>query len=609
MIRKNRIVLLLALLAMTLAPNLQAAPVDALRASRAARSFFQGAPAGRGREVRISEVAYAPAMATKAVAPALYIYNRVGGGFVIVAGDDACKPILAYSYSERFFDPSDMPEAAREWLEDLVEQVEIVRSEGRKASASASAAWAAVEAPTKATGSLYASEHQLETPRWGQGEPFNNLAPMVDGKRAVAGCVPLAMSMVCRFFKYPEKGVGTLPEYSFESAEKATVNIEGFELGHAYDWDHMKLEYKEYTEEEAAAVARLVYDCGVMVQAKYGSGETSANAGTMISKAVEYLGFDAGVSFVNRGFYSDEVWASMLKEELQQRPVLYSARREGDYGHCFILDGFDKAGNFSINWGWKGTGNGYYALSSFAYKEDRAYLYKHVGSFGLKPDEGGKSDSYLFMTTGTASSSGNTYNGLTPLTDPVPICQPFKMKVGALTNGGNVPYSAYFIVAVTDKDGNIKDYASGSQFYDTTKPRAWRGYPGVDCIVSIYPREGDKLMLFYCSEDEITLPQVPWRLVRWDKTEDVTGEIPLHDTYRLEDVTSLSYNKVSGLVTVETKDSVTWSLTGGTVPEGAVTYVGTTLSIDSSVMKKGDYKLTLKRDKESLELEISMGQK
>lgn len=607
--RRNRIVFFLALLAMTLAPNVQAAPVDALRASRAARSFFQNDPAGKGRQVRIAEVAYAPAMATKAGAPALYIYNRVGGGFVILAGDDACRPVLGYSFSEKFFDPSDMPQGARDWLEDLIEQVELVRAGGDRASAAAKASWAAVEAPTKASGKLYATAHKFETPRWGQNAPFNGLAPTVEGKQAVAGCVPLAMSMICRFFKYPAKGVGTLPEYSYTADDKSTVTIPGFELGHAYDWDHIKMDYSEYTEEEAAAVARLVYDCGVIVQAKYGGSETSANTGNMISKAIEHLGFDAGARFLNRGFYSDEVWASMLMEELQHRPVLYSARREGNYGHTFLLDGFNGEGDFSINWGWKGTGNGYYALSSFAYSEQRAYIYKHAGCFGIKPDEGGIGECYLFLTTGTSSSSGNSYNGLTPLTEPVPICQPFKMKIGALTNGGNMPYSAYFIVAVTDKDGNIKDFACGSQLYNTTNPRSWRGYPGVDCIVSIYPREGDKLKLFYCSEDEMTMANVPWKPVLWDATEDVTGEIPLHDTYKLAEVTSLAYNKVSGIVTIETKDSVTWKLEGGTVPDGTVTYTGTTLSIDSSQLKKGDYRLTLVRDKDKLELEITMGQK
>ncbi|MBR1538714.1 MAG: C10 family peptidase [Bacteroidales bacterium] len=597
--------LLLSLLA---AFPLQAAPVGKERAMELARTFFQYDRTQSPRRMEVREVTLTP-QTKSAAEPAFYVFERQGGGFVIVSADDRCKPVLGYSFTNPFADPSSMPEGLRFWLEDYQEQVEQIRAENLPASPAALLAWASAETRTKAGSDGFEPAWKLETPAWGQGEPFNNLAPVVDGKRGLAGCVPLAMSMICRYYSYPVQGTGTLPGYNYTSDEGTTQSVEGFDLGHPYEWDKIRMDYSgDYTPEEAAAVARLVYDCGVMVQAKF-DVSTSSNTGNMIRQAIEHLGFDAGAVFENRGFYSDEVWTVKLKEELQTNPVLYSARREGDYGHTFLLDGYDERDYFSINWGWKGSSNGYFALSAFIASPNRAYVFKHAACFGLRPDAGGTGTSYLYLTSGTATS-GTTYTGLEPLVDKIVPGESFTMKVGGLANGGNTPFSGYFILALVDAGDNIKDFVCGSQYYDVTNPRSWRGYTSISCLLSIYPREGDRIKLFYCSEDEIADKPVPWKPVRWDRTEETVGEIVVTDDQTLADVTSLSYNRTINLLTIKTKDGVDWKLGGGsTVPSDAVRYAGLTLTIDESLLPKGTYTLTLVRDKDKVELRLKMGKK
>lgn len=599
-----------AFIALSVAFPVFAENVDAVRAEQTARAFFQFDRRQGPRKASLHPVTCSLSVPTKASGePAFYIFDRQGGGFVIVAGDDRCKPILGYSFTWNFFDGDRMPEGLKALLEDYTEQVERVRTEGHTASVSARMAWAAVEAKTKGGSGGYASARKLETPIWGQNAPFNSLAPEIDGKKAVAGCVPLAMSMICRFFTYPERGTGSLPGYTYTTDSGASQTIAGYDLGHDYQWDKIKMAYSEYTEEEAAAVAQLVYDCGVMVQAKFDSS-TSSNTGNMVRQAIEHLGFDAGAVYENRGFYSDDVWTEKLKDELMDNPVLYSARREGDFGHAFLLDGFDESDHFSINWGWKGQGNGYYALSSFASSPDRAYLYKHAACFGLKPDAGGTGTNYLYLLSGTASS-GTEYNGLTPLVDKIVPLQSFNMKVGGIANGGNTPFSAYFILALVDADGRIKDFVCGSQFFDTTNPRSWRGYPSISCILPVYPLPGDRIKLYYCSEDEMTGETIPWKPVVWDRTEGTVGEIPVSDDQTLAEVTSLYYGKLLGLLTIRTKDNVEWELvgSGGTSFADAVSYQGTQMTIDTSLLPKGTYTLTLRRSGDKVELKLKMGTK
>ena len=110
---KNSI--LLAVLLLTALP-LTAEPVDAVRALDAARAFFQHDRNFSRRMAPVTQVSLSSAPLTKAgeAEPAYRIFNRAGGGFVIIAGDDACRPVLAYSYDRNFGTEQDMPENLRE---------------------------------------------------------------------------------------------------------------------------------------------------------------------------------------------------------------------------------------------------------------------------------------------------------------------------------------------------------------------------------------------------------------------------------------------------------------------------------------------------------------
>ena len=96
-----------------------------------------------------------------------------------------------------------------------------------------------------------------------------------------------------------------------------------------------------------------------------------------------------------------------------------------------------------------------------------------------------------------------------------------------------------------------------------------------------------------------------------DRTDEVVAEIPVFDTQTLSDVTSLLYSKTSGLMTISTKDGVDWTLSGAdaSVVQAAVKYVGTELYIDTSLLPKGSYTLSLVRGKDKLELRLKMGWK
>ena len=594
-----RYVLSILLLLPLVAPAF-AGPVDAFRAGEVARSFFQNDPSVVRRMAPLHRVELFDAPLTKAgeTEPAFHIYNREGGGFVIVAGDDACKPVLAYSFENNFRTGDAMPEGIRAWLGEFEDQVALLRAEGARPAADA---WVSVMARTKA-GDGYKPALKWETPIWNQTMPFNGLTPVRDGKHCVIGCVPLAMGMIMRFFGYPAKGEGTLAPYTYD-VDGVAYSIEGFELGHPYEWDKIKFNYNEgYTDEEADAVARLVYDCGVAVQAKFAES-TSASTSGMAGCAAEYFGFDPGAYFYRRDLTDDAAWLEMLKDELQSHPILYSASRDGG-SHAFLVDGYDEQGRVSVNWGWGGSSNGYYALSAFTPSTNRQYIYKHGAVFGLVPKQGsgGSTREYLFFQSGTASS-GTVYNGLTP-SGTIKPGQSFTMQAGFLYNGGIFPFDGQYFIALTDRDGAVVERISSIKDIDPIKTGSGRGYSNIDCLMRSYPMEGERIRLLYRSSK---WPEDVWKFPEY--MSDVTAEILVTDDTGLAEMTSLSYNKTSGEVTVETKDRVEWTLknaSGADVKEGIV-YDVTTLVIPADKLSQGTYYLTLQRGTDRFTITLKMG--
>lgn len=594
----KRFFLLLSILFLTFF-QASADPVDAVRASSVARSVFRNDPDVALRFAPLQRVERAAVPLTKAgeEQPAFYIFNRLGGGFVIVAGDDACKPVLAYSFDHPFGTDDTMPEGLCDWLSDFEEQVSLLRSADSRPD-DAARLWEMVGMQTKA-GSGFKPAVKWNTPVWSQQEPFNGLTPIQGDKHSVTGCVPLAMGMLMRFFSYPPKGEGTLASYSYD-IDNIVYSIEGFELGYPYAWDQIKFDYTQgYTEEEGAAVARLVYDCGVAVQAKFAES-TSASTPAMAGCAAQYFGFDPAAYYYKRDFIDDAAWLDMLKGELQDHPVLYSARRDGG-GHAFLVDGYDEEGLVSVNWGWGGSSNGYYALSAFTPTSSRQYLFRHGAVFGLVPkqESSGPQREYLYFQAGT-SSSGNDYNGLTP-SEEIRPGKAFTMRVGFLYNGGIFPFEGSYYIALTDADGNVREAISEVKEIEPIKPGSGRGYTNVDCLLLSYPLNGERIRLVYRSSN--------WPEGEWDSplySPDITAEIFVTDHLTLAEATSVSYDHTKAQMTVVTKDRVEWSLSSasGTAVTTGVSYSGLTLTIDTSSLK-GSYKLLLKRDGDSCSFAVT----
>ena len=284
--------------------------------------------------------------------PALYLFERDGGGFVVVAADDVSQPVIGYS-TKGSLSKGELPCNVRYMLDWHASMINYARNHGSKATSAIKAQW-------QSTKGNEGEEVRLETAQWDQsGLPWNAMIPKLGGKECHAGCVATAQAIILRYHQWPEKGTGTLPSYYWYSARK---QMEGHALGHVYDWSQMPLVYKkgEYTEEQGRQVAQLLYDLAIANEMDFhpsGSGAATESVFCL----TKYFGIDKQMRMVDWDYYSRDTWEQMIRAEIDANRPIYYIGVSGDEGHAFVLDGY-KGPYFSLNYGWSGYFNGFFLL-------------------------------------------------------------------------------------------------------------------------------------------------------------------------------------------------------------------------------------------------------
>lgn len=345
-----------------------------------------------------------------------YVYeNPDGEGWVMVAADDAARPVLAYSLTGAYRSDN-QPDNIKSWLAGYNRAIAIAEQEGRTATEETAALWQALRDGRRPAPAGTEAVNPLVKTHWDQDEPYNDLCPYNEEykERAVTGCVATAMAQIMAYWQYPSKGTGyhsyTHPEYGRLSANFASTG---------YDWDNMlKSYYYGGTSTQKEAVATLMYHCGVSTEMQYGVSD-EGGSGTYVLKeycntgtdnaeyALEtYFGYTVEKSGIRGRTVSRKEWTALLKNDLDNaRPVLYAGNGDGG-GHCFVCDGYDSEGYFHFNWGWGGYADGYFLLDALEPEEggegggDYTYNDNQKALFGLRPaavlQEDGQDDIRLY---------------------------------------------------------------------------------------------------------------------------------------------------------------------------------------------------------------------
>ena len=379
----KKLSLLLGLMAAVVILN--AGPVDQQKAQQlGARFLSTTAVAQRGIDIQLNLVS---ATFSRGGID-YYAFNvRGGNGFVIVAGDDRVKPILAYSTTGSF-DPQDVAEGFAYMLNGYREEIQYVREHNLSATPDIIAEWRSVAT----TGNLRQGRNAravvgpLCQTIWNQNFPYNSQCPEDEegnGGHVYAGCVATAMGQVMKFWDYPEQGTGS-HTYNPENYEQQTANFGETE----YHFELMPLALDSLsTEEDYFYIAQFLHHCGIAVDMQYsgqGSGAYSFDVPTALSN---YFGYTTDtdmptLSFWGFNLYTNEQWTQMLKDGGldENLPLYYSGSDDnGAGGHAFVCDGYDENDYFHFNWGWSGKDDAWCPIGAlnttkYAFNDSNSFI-------------------------------------------------------------------------------------------------------------------------------------------------------------------------------------------------------------------------------------------
>ena len=361
-----------------------AGPVDQQKAQQLGTRFMSTtAAAQRSADVQLNLVS----VAFDRSGVDYYAFNvRGNNGFVIVAGDDCVKPILAYSTSGSF-NPQDVAEGFAYMLNNYREEIHYVREHNIPATPDIIAEWRSV----MTTGNL----RQGRTARavvgplcqtiWNQNFPYNSQCPEDpegNGGHVYAGCVATAMGQVMKFWNYPEQGTGSYT-YNPEGYDPQTANFGETE----YHFELMPNALDSLsTEEDYFYIAQFLHHCGISVDMQYSGHGSGAYSQDVITAVQNYFGYTTGeyetLSFWGFNFYTNEQWAQMLKDGGldEHMPLYYSGSDDnGAGGHAFVCDGYDENDYFHFNWGWSGRDDAWCPIGAlnttkYAFNDSNAFI-------------------------------------------------------------------------------------------------------------------------------------------------------------------------------------------------------------------------------------------
>ncbi len=343
--------------------------------------------------------------------PALYVFNKPEGGWVIVSADDQSTAILGYSEKGTFDGTKEnVAFMLNHYAEDIAYARPLTEAERTQRKAKARKAADTDVEP------LLAIEGG-EGIKWNQDAPYYNMCPIdrYSNEHSATGCVATAAAIVMRFWRWPVQGIG---EYSyvwnnkFDYDESIHNPIAGFDTvlyanfgATTYDWDNMLLEYHsgEYNQAQANAVAQLMYHAGVVCRMDYGGyavGGSGSGGHECGQGMIDFLRYKAIKHFSQGEDCDFDTITKYFSLDLHAgRPVMMGGgpRSGSGSGHAFVCDGmkdFDGQMLYHINWGWGGQSDGYFVITTLDPDEQGIGGNDAAGGFasgigfwyGLEPD-------------------------------------------------------------------------------------------------------------------------------------------------------------------------------------------------------------------------------
>ena len=354
---------LVLLLCFVLSTDMAARGIDAVAAHHTAMQFLNSRQGGvLSAQPQQLTLVHAEKSKADARLADYYVFNAGdGSAFVIVAGDDRAVGVLACG--DHAIDLNDVP-CNMQWLLDHYKrQMDFLRSHP--------------DVRVRAAGQSSVVVSPLVSCTWNQRAPFYNQCPTIGTQHCLTGCVATAMAQVMYYWKYPAEA----PALDGYTSEVNGMTV-GALPGSTFDWENMLDVYPtNATTQQKDAVAMLMRYCGQACYMGYGTSGSGAYSDDEL-EGMKTFGYNEAAELLVRDDYTADEWAAMIEEQLAAGcPILYGGvDPDKNAGHAFVVDGCG-GGMYHVNWGWSGSGDGYFVLDAFTtmnlkYSSEQQMLYQ-----------------------------------------------------------------------------------------------------------------------------------------------------------------------------------------------------------------------------------------
>lgn len=313
--------------------------------------------------------------------PVYYIVSFNPVGWVIVSGIGAAEPILGYS-TEDVFNAESMPPQAKAWMKGLHSEISSAVKNKVTPSEEVKKRWSKYGTKVLNSKSLALKQSSqssaLLSTNWNQGRYFNEMAPSDVSSSAGnghvwIGCVATAMAQVMKYWSYPGNGMGY---HSYVHSEYGTLSAD-FQST-SYNWSAMTNNVNSQNTE----VQQICYHAAIAVDMDFGTSSSGAYLADANTGLINYFKYNNTIFEAEKSRWNNAEWIAQLKREIDAgRPVIYSGYNSSyTSGHAWVCDGYSAGDYFHFNWGWSGSYNGYFLLSSISpasydFSTDQAALF------------------------------------------------------------------------------------------------------------------------------------------------------------------------------------------------------------------------------------------
>ena len=391
-----------------------ATPIDTTTAKNIATNFYTSLSLAPNRSAA-PQIVYTETASTErdASVTCYYIINMGESGYVIVSGNDCALPVLAYS-TEGAFNMQQIPTGMQDMLRGYREEIRLAIAHELVATEEVRDQWAALSAPSRNLRTVVV-EPLIQT-TWNQYPVYNSMCPIYNypgyGQvQAVTGCVATATAQILRFWEWPVQGTGSHSYHAY-SMDNTPVDL-GYltaNFGNTiYLYDLMPTSISSSTNSlMREQVARLSSHCGIAVDMSYSVNGSGAYSEDLPDAFRNYFNYSCdGMRYLSQ--YSVSEWRNMLRAELDLgHPMSYSGS-SSEGGHAFICDGYDDNNYFHFNFGWGGSGNGYFTVSGTGVHEYSNHQDAIFGIVPNRPECDGETCNITIDLTNNAN--GNGWNG------------------------------------------------------------------------------------------------------------------------------------------------------------------------------------------------------